>query len=112
MKPTLIINGWGDKKYILNGKLHNPDGPALELGYGSNFYYLNGLLHREDGPAHEYDDNAKFWYINGLLHRTDGPAVEAFGHSLFYLNGTNLTYNKWTQLVLPNSIYISTYKST
>ena len=89
MKPKLTVDNDGTKKWR-----------------------LKGLYHRSNGPAIEWANGTKFWYIYSLLHRIDGPAVETYNHSLFYLNGNNLSYNKWTQLVLPNSIYISTYKST
>jgi hypothetical protein len=55
----------GNKYWLLNGKLHREDGPAIEYSNGDKCWYLNGQLHREDGPAVEYSDGSKDWYLNG-----------------------------------------------
>ncbi len=34
---------------------------------GIKHWLLNGKLHREDGPAIEYLDGIKYWYLNGEL---------------------------------------------
>ena len=50
-------------------------------------WLVNGKRHREDGPAVEGIDGYKAWYINGKLHREDGPAVECGnGCVRYYLN--------------------------
>jgi len=32
---------------------------------GNKFWLLNGKLHREDGPAIEFANGQKDWYLNG-----------------------------------------------
>jgi hypothetical protein len=53
------------KEWLLNGKLHRTDGPAVEYASGSKEWHLNGELHRTDGPAIEWADGSKAWYLNG-----------------------------------------------
>nr|QMP83504.1 MAG: hypothetical protein [Caudoviricetes sp.] len=55
----------GSRYWLLNGKLHREDGPAMEFTNGNRYWYLNGQLHREDGPAFEYADGDRYWYLNG-----------------------------------------------
>ena len=49
----------------LNGKFHNPDGPAIIYPSGSKAWYQNGCRHRTDGPAVERADGSKEYWING-----------------------------------------------
>jgi hypothetical protein len=86
---TGIVECFDDTKYwILNGKLHREDGPAIEWANGDKEWYWNGWLHREDGPARESLKGSKWWFLNGKQHRENGPAVELFyGHKEWYLNG-------------------------
>ena len=53
-------------EWLLNGKLHREDGPAVEGADGSKSWLLNGKLHREDGPAVECVDGTKSWWLNGI----------------------------------------------
>ena len=72
---------------------------------GSKYWLLNGKYHRTDGPAIEFAKGNKFWYLNGKKHRTDGPAVEfAGGSKLWYLNGECLTEEEWTYTVRLNKL--------
>jgi len=73
-------NSAGEKRWLLNDKLHRVDGPALEMPSGGEHWFLNGILHRTDGPAVTYASGTKYWYQNGERHRADGPAVE-YPHS-------------------------------
>ena len=54
-----------DKIWLLDGKFHREDGPALEGADGTMEWYLNGQRHREDGPAVEYAYGTKEWFRNG-----------------------------------------------
>jgi hypothetical protein len=72
-KITKLSNGGelhkypnGEKHWLLNGKLHRENGPALELSTGSKAWYLNDKLHREDGPAVIRWDGHKRWYLHGV----------------------------------------------
>jgi hypothetical protein len=79
--------------------------PKLEVDqYGNKWWLLNGRLHREDGPALEFIDGDRYtyWYFDGLLHRTDGPAVERFdGYKEYWLNHVFLTQEEWFQRLTP-----------
>ena len=76
MKPVMIIDKDGTKRWKLNGLRHREDGPAIEYTNGTKKWAINGVFHREDGPAIEYVNGDKQWWINGKLHREDGPAIE------------------------------------
>ena len=55
----------GDKQWLLHGKRHRINGPAVEWSDGTKFWYLNDKRHRVDGPAIEGSNGSKFWYLNG-----------------------------------------------
>jgi hypothetical protein len=56
MKPKMIIDDVGNKRWLLDGKLHREDGPAIIYSNGSKHWYINGKRHREDGAAIELPD--------------------------------------------------------
>ena len=86
-QPICEVSPDGTKLWYLNGKLHRPDGPAIEHANGDKEWYLNGKCHRVGGPAAEYEGGIKYWYQNGGFHRGDGPAAEyANGTKQWYLN--------------------------
>ena len=86
-EPQCTIDFNGTKQWLLKGKLHRTDGPAVEAANGTKEWYFNGNLHRSDGPALEEADGTKEWYFNGKRHRTDGPAAEwANGDKEWYFN--------------------------
>ena len=58
----------GTTMWLLNGKIHREDGPAVEYADGSKFWLLNGKLHREDGPAITYANGDKDWFLNGVRY--------------------------------------------
>jgi len=69
---------------------------------GNKYWLINGKLHREDGPAVEYTNGDKSWYLNGNLHREDGPAVEyTNGDKYWWLNGEKLTEDEWRAKLQP-----------
>jgi hypothetical protein len=63
---TVSVYEDGDRFWLLNGKRHRTDGPAIECADGTRFWYLHGKLHREDGPAIEYPNGDCFWYLNDV----------------------------------------------
>lgn len=100
------VNDNGDEHWLLDGKWHRLDGPALTLGpsevRGNTTYtawYVNGVRHRLDGPAVTLNDPVhgyEIWIVNGKRHRLDGPAViNANGTKEFYLNGKRLVWADW-----------------
>jgi hypothetical protein len=56
---TLKVMYWNDIPECYTGIVEHPDGIKV-------WYLLNGRLHREDGPAIEYMDGEKHWYLNGI----------------------------------------------
>ena len=98
-KYELVEYPDGNKEWLLNGKYHRTDGPAIEGATGSKLWYLNGDLHRTDGPAIERANGDKFWYLNDKHHRIDGPAIErADGDRAWFLNGKQLSEAEWKAL--------------
>jgi hypothetical protein len=84
--PTQIMPD-GTKLWLLNGKLHRENGPAVEHPWGTKCWFQNGLLHRVGGPAVEDSNGTTSWYRSGLLHREDGPAIEGRdGIKMWYVN--------------------------
>ena len=63
-QPECKVDDWGDKQWLLNGKRHREDGPAIEFADGSKSWYLHGHHHREDGPAYEGIDGTKEWFLH------------------------------------------------
>ena len=54
--------------YLVNNKLHNVDGPAVERADGTKEWYKNGKRHRDGNlPAIEWSDGTKMWGKNGTL---------------------------------------------
>ena len=64
-KPKVKVNADGTKRWLLNGKCHREDGPAVEYANGGKEWHLNGECHREDGPAIEHTNGNKRWFLNG-----------------------------------------------
>jgi hypothetical protein len=66
-QPKMTVLTDGRKVWVLNGKRHRTDGPAVEWASGTKEWRLNGELHRTDGPAFEGADGRKEWWLNGDL---------------------------------------------
>jgi len=64
-QPICKISKYRTKRWILNGKLHREDGPAVEYANGYKAWYFHDQYHREDGPAIEYAGGFKDWYYHG-----------------------------------------------
>jgi hypothetical protein len=64
-QPGCEVGTHGTKYWLLHGKYHREDGPAVETKDGYRAWYLNDKLHREDGPAIEYPDGHKHWSLHG-----------------------------------------------
>ena len=75
-QPECTVGKQGNKEWLLHGKLHREDGPAVEHLSGTKEWYLHGYRHREDGPAIVRLAGGKYWYLHGKYHREDGPAIE------------------------------------
>jgi len=91
-KPTCKTYSNGTKEWLLNGKLHREDGPAVECANGTKAWWLNDKRHREDGPAIERANGDKEWSQNDKRHREDGPASEySNGTKAWFLNGKRTT---------------------
>jgi hypothetical protein len=65
-------------------------------GFGDKEWWLNDRIHREDGPAQIYKSGAKAWWIDGKIHRTDGPAIEfSDGDIEWWLDDDEMTFDEW-----------------
>ena len=67
-KETLTVetNEHGTITYHnADGKLHNPDGPAIVYADGRKEHCFNGKLHNPNGPAVVRPNGSKEYYING-----------------------------------------------
>jgi len=90
-EPECKVGKDGTKYWLLNGKYHREDGPAIEWADGRKFWYLHGKRHREDGPAFEWIDGYREWYLNGKeVH----PEQIVDYH---LMRGTFCYYNEQTQ---------------
>jgi hypothetical protein len=87
MRETFWPNGRIKKRVLslADGKIHNPNGPALEEWYedGRNktrVFCVDGLFHNLNGPAREEwnedGSHEQAFYIHSHLHNTLGPALE------------------------------------
>jgi hypothetical protein len=73
------------------GKLHNPDGPAVIWHDGYTAHYINGKRHNPHGPAVVRSNCYKSYWIHGKLHNPDGPAVIWHDGCIeHYINGKKL----------------------
>ena len=63
-QPQCKVGEGGTKEWLLHGKLHREDGPAVEWADGSKQWWLHGKLHREDGPAIEGVGGTRYWFLN------------------------------------------------
>jgi len=99
---TVKVYDNGATEWLLDGKRHRTDGPAVEYASGGKYWYLDGKRHRTDGPAIEYASGSKYWFLDGKRHRTDGPAIEyADGTKLWFLDDKQLTESQWKKAVKP-----------
>jgi mRNA degradation ribonuclease J1/J2 len=64
MKSTLKTYPSGRQEWLLNGKHHREDGPAIIFPDGHQHWFLHGKYHREDGPAVIWPNGTQKWYIN------------------------------------------------
>ena len=75
----------GEKRWYLNGKLHNDQGPAVVYPNGEKRWFLNGELHNDHGPGVIYPNGEKRWFLNGK--EVDFQAFE-----LYYMLKFNKEY--------------------
>lgn len=69
---------------------------------GDIIWLVNGKYHREEGPALIRKNGNKYWYKYGKLHRLDGPAADLSkrGYKEYYINGDNIaSEEKYWKLV-------------
>ncbi|CAB4129607.1 hypothetical protein UFOVP116_55 [uncultured Caudovirales phage] len=79
-KHEVIRDEFGER-WLLNGRLHREDGPAVTWAGGTKSWYLNGERHRIDGPAIVYPNGDASWYINGRVYRRFKSFCRAAGLS-------------------------------
>jgi hypothetical protein len=99
VSPVTQVDEFGNQTWLMNGRLHRTDGPAVIGADGYQEWYHHGQRHRTDGPALIYPNGTQEWYHHGQRHRTDGPAVIRAddGYQEWYVNHKNITLevNNW-----------------
>lgn len=60
-------------EWLVDGKLHRDNGPALSGTDGTEEWYQHGELHRIGGPALIHPNNYQAWYENGIRIREEQP---------------------------------------
>lgn len=71
-QPIKTVSAGGEITYLLDGKLHRDDGPAVIDTDGERWYF-EGKLHRIGGPCIS-NSSEEVWARYGKRHRVDGPA--------------------------------------
>ncbi len=85
-KPARVTKEGSE--WMVNGKLHREDGPAIELHNGRKEWWLNGKRHRIGGPAIIFVSGDMHYYENGKCSRKDGPAIiNADGYIGYWIDG-------------------------
>lgn len=77
------------------GRLHNPDGPAVIYPDKATFWLVTG-----QEPRRNWDGwfETKEWCNHGQLHRIDGPAVvNGDGTVEYFVDGEELTAEEFSQ---------------
>lgn len=72
----------GAELFVLDGKYHNVDGPAVIAPNGTVLYMQHGFLHRTDGPAVVLADGTRHYFRHGkyLFTRTaEGTVRDEYG---------------------------------
>jgi antitoxin component YwqK of YwqJK toxin-antitoxin module len=113
---TYWPNGNKDmEKHIVNGQLHNPDGPARVWWYKSGElcaenYRVNGRQHNLNGPAYRewYESGKLFreaYYVDDEPHNLNGPATRLLHESgtilqeEYYIGGCQYTPGQFAILL-------------
>ena|SRR5271165_536452 len=101
-QPIVKTDEFGDKRWKLNGKLHNQNGPAIEFADGTKVWYLDDKCHRSEIdpktglslPAIEWSDGSKDWYHHGKVHRYEiDPETGLSLPAVIYVDGSKYWYN-------------------
>jgi hypothetical protein len=66
-QPKCAIDQYGNIEWLLHGKQHREDGPAVEWAEGTKEWWIQGKRHREDGPAVEWTGEDKEWFLHGEM---------------------------------------------
>lgn len=97
MKTNYTIDNMGNKyHYDSEGNLHSiNDEPAVILNSGEKKWYYNGLIHREGTPAVNIPGYENQYFHMGKLHRENGPAIESIDDEQFWINGYQISKEKF-----------------
>ena len=84
-----MLVGCGDRQRTLD-EVMNKEPQCVVHAHGPKEWLLNGKRHRLDGPALVWPNGDNAWFFNGKMHRIDGPAVQLMGVNEWYFNGEHL----------------------
>lgn len=68
--PHTEVDMWGNKRWLVKGKCHREDGPAIITPDGTEIWCYNDVRSREDGPAVIYKEGIVLWYLDGKRFMT------------------------------------------
>ena len=76
-------------RYLVHGKLHRLDGPALITRQGDKEWWQYGQRHREyNQPAVHRSSGHQEWWLRGRLHRRQGPTIiDSYGNQSWHQHG-------------------------
>ena len=101
VKPVHEVDSTGGQYWMVDGKYHREDGPAIIWADGTQVWCADGKYHRAAGPSIIWADGTQVWCANGPLHRIDGPAViRADDTQEWWINGKNISgkVEQWMEL--------------
>ena len=73
LRMERVVEQDGTIVWLLDGKTHRRDGPAIERPDGGRHWCLHGKLHRVNGPAVSLPDGRKEWWVSGTMIRKESP---------------------------------------
>lgn len=81
--PVRDVNGTGTVSWLLDGRLHRDDGPALEWFNGTCEWWWHGNRHRVGGPVVMWPTGTMQWWISGVqVSHADHDMVAALDTSV------------------------------
>lgn len=77
---------------------------CIDNSFVSCVHIVDGVVHNQNGPSVVYPGGESYWYVDGYSHRDDGPAVYnptcilEEDTIMWYLNDTRYSFTIWCEL--------------
>jgi antitoxin component YwqK of YwqJK toxin-antitoxin module len=120
VKTRLLYTGGKKEEHYLNGRRHNPNGPAVREWNATGVliceeYFFNGQQHNSLGPAYRRWNEAgtllsEVYWLNDRLHNAAGPAAFLYNDAgtlsekYYYLRSHKLSEDDWRDQTKPPEI--------